>query len=288
MPDVWALAAIVAKLALYGGGLTATGLVLVRLVFPTLLAPQSRRLRGLAAMGALMALVAAALGFVLRGAALTGSAAGMSDPEILSLLWQTSVGEALVLRLFGLGLLLLGLWVPRIGWALAACGGVIALWSFTAIGHMSEQEGLSLRLLLWLHLGGVAFWIGVLSPLRHLTRQPAHHAEAAQLGHRFGRLAALIVPVLAVAGGVMAWALVGSLATLVSTGYGLALLAKVALVALLLSLAALNKLRFVPGLLAGDTSSAKALEQVIQGEAVLFALILAATAILTSVMTLPM
>lgn len=288
MPDVWALAAIVAKLALYGGGLTATGLVLVRLVFPTLLAPQSHRLRGLATMGALIALVAAALGFVLRGAALTGSAAGMSDPEILSLLWQTPVGEALVLRLFGLGLLLLGLWVPRIGWALAACGGVIALWSFTAIGHMSEQEGLSLRLLLWLHLGGVAFWIGVLSPLRHLTRQPVHHAEAAQLGHRFGRLAALIVPVLAVAGAVMAWALVGSWATLVSTGYGLALLAKVALVALLLSLAALNKLRFVPGLLAGDTPSARALERVIQGEAVLFALILAATAILTSVMTLPM
>ncbi len=148
MPDVWGLAAIAAKLALYSGVLIATGAVLVRLAFYNLLAPQAARLRRLAMGGALVALLAAGLGFVLRGAALTGSAEGMTDPEILSLLWQTPVGEALVLRLGGLSLLLVGLWGPRIGWGLAACGGAIALWSFTTIGHMSEHEGLGLRILL--------------------------------------------------------------------------------------------------------------------------------------------
>ena len=288
MPDGWGLAAIAAKLALYSGVSVATGSVLVRLTFFDLLTPQATRLRRLAMGGALVALFAAGLGFVLQGAALTGSAEGMIDPEILSLLWQTPVGEALVLRLVGLSLFLLGLWVLRIGWGLAACGGAIALWSFTAIGHMSEHEGLGLRILLWLHLAGVAFWIGVLSPLRHWARAKQHLSEAGELGHRFGRIAAIIVPGLGLAGVVMAWVLVGSLTTLVSTGYGLAFLAKVALVSVLLSLASLNKLRFVPGLRSGDAQSSKALDRVIVIEAVLFAMILATTAVLTSVLSLPM
>ena len=43
---------------------------------------------------AVLALLASVLGFMLHGAALTGGADGMTDPDMLGLLWQTPVGDA--------------------------------------------------------------------------------------------------------------------------------------------------------------------------------------------------
>ena len=82
MPDIWGFAAIITKFALYLGVLTAVGTVTVALVF------RLRQYKRLGLVFAVIGLVAAVLSFSLSGANLTGDASGMTDPEMLGLLWS--------------------------------------------------------------------------------------------------------------------------------------------------------------------------------------------------------
>lgn len=287
MPDLWGMAATGAKFGLFLGVFGATGLIMIRLIFGGLVQDIAPRIRQRVIVLAVLGLVATLAGFSVRGAALTGDAAGMVDPEILGLLWQTSVGTALVTRCIGLLMIIVGVVLSRHGFWIALAGGSLCLWSFTQIGHVPDAEFWGLRLLLLVHLFGIALWIGVLSPLKWLCSDVEQLPRATQLGHQFGRIAAGFVPVLLVAGGVMAWVLLGDFRALVTTGYGQMLLAKLVLVALLLGLAAANKLRFVPQLLARDCTGADHLKKSVSLEWWIVIAILAATAILTSVLGLP-
>jgi len=139
-----------------------------------------------------------------------------------------------------------------------------------------------------LHLLVAAFWIGILTPLRRLSSQKDTLDAAAKLGERFGSFATIAVPVLIIAGVIMTWQLIGSVSAMISTSYGLALLLKIAGVAVLLGLAAVNKLRFVPVMLSGDFTAGQRLSRSIQLEWIAVLLILFVTAILTSTLTLPM
>jgi copper resistance protein D len=287
MPDIWAIAAILTKLMLYIGILGSAGLVIIRAAFPDLVSPLSDRIRLQAVILAGLALFAAVLGFMLRGAALTGASDGMTDPEMLSLLWQTPVGDALIYRIAGAVLIIAGMVIRGGGYWIAVAGGLFALWSFTQIGHVSGREQTGLRPLLLVHIVGIAFWIGVLGPLRRLSLQPQYLQRAALLGHRFGQAALAIVPALVLAGLLMAWFLLGDLWALVTTDYGQTLLIKLLLVGATLILAAVNKLRFVPALRTGDERAARHLARSIEIETALLLAVLATTATLTSVVTLP-
>ncbi len=283
MPDFWEFAAIVLKFLLYLGTLGSVGLMLVRLVFGPetgrLHTRMSRQATGLA----LLALFAGGLGFLLRGAAMAGDASGMADPEMLGLLWQNPPGTRLLLLASGLLLLLVGWRTPRIGLWIGAAGGFLALWSFAWIGHVPDAGPVWLEALLVLHLAAAAFWIGILSPLRRLADAPADLAAAAELGHSFGRVATVTVPVLIAAGIVMAWRLLGDVSALTATGYGLTLLAKIAAVAVLLGAAAHNKLRFVPAMRRGDAAAAARLRRSIAVEWLAVCAILLVTATLTTI-----
>ena len=281
MPDIWSLAGIITKFALYLGILTATGTVLAALMF------RLNQFRGIALVFGGLAIIASLVGFSLKGANLTGDISGMLDLEMLGLLWSTPVGTAMALRLCGLGVLIVGLFMARGGLALSALGGITAVWSFGHIGHISDRGSAVLDVALTLHLITVAIWIGILTPLQRLARKTATYAEAAKVGHRFGLVASFTVPALIVAGGYMSYTLVGSIAALIQTGYGQALVIKVLLVAVLLGLAAANKLRFMPRLKVGDPSAAKHLTKSISIEWVVVVLVLAVTAVLTSNLTLP-
>lgn len=287
MPDIWGIGAILSKLTLYVGIGGATGLLIIRAAFADLVSPLSDKMRVQVVLLAGLALAGSVLGFMLRGAALTGGADGMTDPEMLGLLWQTPVGDVLVYRVVGTVLVIVGVFIPLVGQWIALAGGMIALWSFAQIGHVPELEMTGVRLLLLLHLLGVAFWIGVLGPLYDLSRQPEHLRNAALLGHRFGQAASVIVPAMILAGLLMAWMLLGDLWALTTTGYGQTLLIKLALVGMVLTLAAANKLRFVPAMQAGDDKAARHLARSIEIETAVILMVLAATATLTSVLTLP-
>ena len=281
MPDIWSLAAIITKFALYLGILTATGTVLAALMF------RLNQFRGIALVFGGLAIIASLIGFSLKGANLTGDISGMLDLEMLGLLWSTPVGTAMALRLCGLGVLIVGLFMARGGLALSALGGITAVWSFGHIGHISDRGSAVLDVALTLHLITVAIWIGILTPLQRLARETATYAEAAKVGHRFGLVASFTVPALIIAGSYMSYTLVGSISLLIQTGYGQALIIKVLLVAVLLSLAAANKLRFMPRLRAGDATAANHLAKSISIEWLVVLLIFAITAVLTSNLTLP-
>ncbi len=288
MPDIWALSSILAKWLLYTGLTGATGITMVRLVFWSHVKPLDGRLRRFSLILACMAFTAAILSFLLRGAALTGDVAGMVDREMLALLWTTPVGEALTYRLAGVILTIVGLYLPVIGAWISLIGGAAALWSFSQIGHIPDLEQIGIRLLLLAHLLGVSFWIGILAPLHWLARDPEYLEIAANLGDHFGVMASGIVTVLVLAGGLMAWLILGNLSLLFTSSYGLALVSKVTLVALLLGLAAANKLRFIPGMKAGKQQAANHLVRSIELEFIVITSVLIATATLTSVVSLPM
>ena len=283
MPDSWELASILLKFLLYLGVLGSSGLVLVRLFFRR----ETDRMRGpiarQASALALLALLAGGLCFLLRGAAMAGDASGMTDPEMLGLLWRNPPGTRLLLLASGLILLLAGLRAAGTGLWIAAAGVSLALWSFAWIGHVPDAGSVWLEALLVVHLAAAAFWIGILSPLRRLAVSPEHLSEAAQLGHRLGRIASVTVPVLIAAGIVMAWHLVGDVTALTTTGYGLTLLAKIAAVLVLLGAAAANKLRFVPAMRRGDPAAAVRLRRSIAVEWLAVCAILLVTATLTTI-----
>jgi putative copper resistance protein D len=281
MPDAFGLAAIVTKFALYLGVMTAAGTVMATWMF------RLDRTRGLAVVFAVLGLMATILAFSLRGANLTGDVSGMTDPEMLGLLWTTPVGTALLLRLVGLGLLLAGLFIGRVGTWVSVFGGVLAIWSFDHVGHVSALDTILLDIALTLHLLAVALWIGVLTPLKRLASSSFTYASAAGVGHRFGVVASVSVPLLIIAGGYMSYQLVGSFSALISTGYGQALIIKVLLVGLLLGLAAANKLRFIPALRAGDPAAADHLSKSISVEWLVILAVLGTTAVLTTNLTLP-
>ena len=283
MPDLLDLLSILVKFLLYLGVLVSIGLVFARLVFRR----ETERMQGpiarQASALALLALVAAGSGFLLRGAAMTGDASGLADPEMLGLLWRNPPGTQLLLLASAMILVLAGLRSAGSGLWIAAAGGFLALWSFAWIGHVPDAGPVWPEALLVLHLAAAAFWVGILSPMRRLAGDPAESAAAVQLGHRFGRIAAVTVPLLIAAGIVMAWRLLGDVSALTATGYGLTLLAKIAAVAVLLGAAAHNKLRFVPAMRRGDPAAAARLRRSIAVEWLAVCAILLATATLTSI-----
>jgi putative copper resistance protein D len=280
VPDLFGLAAIATKFALYLGVITAAGTVMATLMF------RLNRTRGLAASFAVLGLFATILSFSLRGANLTGDLSGMTDPMMLSLLWTTPVGTALALRLIGLNLLLVGLFLGRIGAWVSVLGGIIALFSFTQIGHISGSESALMEVALMLHLLAVALWIGVLTPLYRLALTSTTYASAADVGHQFGLVASVTVPVLIVVGGYMGYQLVGSFTALIQTGYGQALIIKIFLFSGLVGLAAVNKLRLIPALRLGDPVAASHLSKSIHVEWLVILAVLGMTAVLTTNLTL--
>ena len=127
---------------------------------------------------------------------------------------------------------------------------------------------------------------GAYEDIDFISREHKLISDAAGLGHNFGLLATLMVPLLIAAGGYMGYVLVGSVKSLISTGYGQALILKVVLVCGLLALAAANKLRFIPGLQKGDPKAAAHLVKSIHIEWLVILAVLGTTAVLTSNLTL--
>ncbi|MEO0771858.1 MAG: CopD family protein [Pseudomonadota bacterium] len=287
MPDVWVLAAIIAKALMYFGILTSGGLVLVRLVFASEVARVASAMRRFAVLCVLVGIVASIASFALRGAALTGDASGLIDPDMLGLMWQTPVGTALALRLVGLGLVLAGLLIGGIGWSLAGIGALISVWSFASIGHISDGGAFWPKLLLMAHLLAVSFWIGVLLPLKRLAHDAERLEAAGRLGHRFGQIATVVIPILIAAGLALGWVLLGSWANLFTTAYGLALILKLCIVGVLLGFGAMNKIRIVPRLASDGAPAAAQLSKSLALEWVVFAMVLLATAALTTTFALP-
>jgi len=127
--------------------------------------------------------------------------------------------------------------------------GVAALVPLAAAGHAAAVEPDTARAIALdgLHVLGAGIWVGGLFPLALLLRAAATEAGAdarpyaVLAARRFSRAALAIVLVLAGTGTLLAITYVGNVAGLVGTSYGRLLLAKLTLLVLALSLAALNR-----------------------------------------------
>ena len=281
MPGIWELASITVKFALYFSIFTAAGTVFTGLIF------KLNDVRKFAAIFASIGLFITLLSFSLQGAVLTGNLSGMVDRDMLKLLWDIPASNAFKYRLVGLFVLIFGIMMGRHGLILSVLGGIIALWSFTRIGHVPTQKMLVLEISLLAHLLAAAFWIGILMPLHRLSINTETIQQAADLGYNFGVIAAITVPIMILIGVYMSYILLGSFASLIGSEYGRTLLIKITLVAGLLAIAATNKLRFVPALKRGDRMALIHFNKSIKLEWAIFVLIFASTATLTSIFAIP-
>lgn len=242
------------------------------------LRPALARLARNAAAGALAAL---AVQYLLEPARMAGELSGILDPALQRVLLSSSLGAALVTRAAGLACVVIA-GRPRSAWSrgVALAGVALAVGSFVLTGHTyASPLHLLLAPLLLAHLLILAFWFGSLSPLSLAARdQPL--ASAARLLAAFSALALWLVPVIALAGLAMAWVLLPDLAAL-GRPYGLLLIGKVLLYALLLCLGALNKLRLLPAMQRGEAAAAQRLRGTLTAEFMLICAALAVTAIMT-------
>jgi putative copper resistance protein D len=239
------------------------------------------RLRLIARIAALIALVAAVLHYVLTPARMAGDFGSTFDPALESLLLRSSSGTAHVVRVVGLAILLLSLDRASKLNTWAACGGAaLALLSFVLMGHtvIHDQRWILAPLLL-VHVVVAAVWFGALAALLVATREAG--AQSGALVARFSMHAARAVPAIFVCGLIMSVVFIRSFAEL-ATPYGAMVVGKSLAFAVLMALAAQNKWRLGPRLLAGDGSAVPALQRTIKIEWALIALVLVATAIMTS------
>jgi putative copper resistance protein D len=256
--------------------LNAAGISIFIAVFGHLLPdslPAIAKLGWRLAMGALL-LVAGH--HALEAARMAGEMGGVVDPAMQAMTLRSSEGAAFGLRMVGLVLIAVGL--RRGVLAIGITGAILATAAFTLTGHTSVTPYRpAAAALLTLHLLVVAFWLGSLWPLYLVAgREPPH--RAAHVIDAFSRLAAWVVPVILLAGVGLTVLLVPSWAVF-EQPYGQLLLAKVALFAVLMALATLNKWTFGPACAKGRT---RAFKQAVAIEYVLICMVLAITATMTT------
>ncbi len=171
--------------------------------------------------------------------------------------------------------------------ALAASLGVLLTISMTS--HAAATTGIARYALVndMLHLTAAAVWVGGLLQLIAGTplfiggmSDTARRLALSRLIRRFSVAAALSVAVLLITGAYSAWAQVTEAAAL-STPYGGALLAKLALIVALLSVGAVN-LIWVRPRLRGSGGAARWLRRTVMAEVALAALVILAVGFLTA------
>jgi copper transport protein len=278
----WRLAIIAVRAFLYAGVLGGAGGVLfLLLVAPAtpMSARAARRISATFAVGGSLA-ACAAIG-VQGGLLLAGPAASLTEATTWWTGLDSTYGVTAAVGAIGLALVAVGLWSNgnfRLR-VLAWLGAAAALVSFGLSGHVvtAGPSWLTVPALI-VHTSAAAFWAGSLVPLWQAVG--ALEDAAAPLVARFSRRAVVAVMMLVVAGLIIAVLQVESLAGLVETRYGLLLLAKLGLVAILITLAAANKLRLSPALARALPGAAAALRRTIALEIALVLAILVATAML--------
>jgi copper transport protein len=131
------------------------------------------RLRHVARVAALVALVAAVLHYVLTPARMAGDFGSTFDPTLESLLLRSNAGTAQIVRVVGLAILLLSLdRASKLNkWGMYL-GSALALLSFALMGHTTiHPQRWLLTPLLLVHVAVVAVWLGALVGLYVTARE---------------------------------------------------------------------------------------------------------------------
>lgn len=280
--DAPTAASVAVKALAYLASLTAAGSALFLVTFSTLDAETRKAVCRLGLAGACVAALAALALVPLGATFLAGGWPGAFDPVLTRMVVQSPIGESLIVRIVGLALVVLFFVGRGAARPAALLGTVTVCASFAFRGHVLAEPRLVLGALLTIHLLGLAFWIGAFAPLFRLARQD-DPTRAGVLADAFGRRAVGVVAMLAVAGAGLLVLLTGNPLDALALPYGQFFAIKVSVFVLLLWLAALNRFRLTPALLAGDSRAGARLQRSIGCEVAAVCVIALTTATLTTV-----
>jgi putative copper export protein/mono/diheme cytochrome c family protein len=208
-------------------------------------------------------------------AAVTATMSGLS--------WFTGIGPSTLATVLG-GTLFGKVWILRLGLALVlllasrrlnaehtrralVCSTAVAAIYLATIawsGHAAAGEAATRSEQLAcdvVHLLAAGAWLGALPALIYALGIPQPISGAAWATRRFSAIAVACVIALVLSGIGNSWFLVGSIPALFGTTYGSLLLAKLALLALMLGIAALNRWVWTPRLAAGDPRALRGLRR---------------------------
>jgi copper transport protein len=246
--DFWIAAGVAARALWYGSLVLAAGLALFLglLPVPTDLQPP---LRQALAWLASLALAACLVMLGATGGALYGGPPGdllRLEPWRIAL--ASPVATSVAVAASGLVVLILAAGRARGARLAQLAGALLVAASFALSGHAATAGPAWITLpALMLHALCAAYWVGAFAPLfLALRRRPSD--EVLVLMRAFSAGAVVAVAGLVLAGVILAALQVRTPSALIATDYGRLLLIKLALVALLLGLGALNRLVLTPAL----------------------------------------
>lgn len=285
--DIDALAIIVKALA-YASLLQAAGIALFLASFEMRLDASGAAIRRLGVACGAMGLVSVLATYALEAGRMSGELAGVMDLAMHRRLAHMPVAAATSVRALGcVALVAAFAWRAAESKVLGVIGAAVVAGSFLLIGHsVSHEPRWALVSLLLLHVLVAAFWIGSIAPLILVARkEPA--VVAHRVVERFSVLATALVPVMALAGLVMAWLLIGPHYS-IQDPFAASLTGKVALLVAALCLAALNRARLGPSLRNGAATAVRRFTISLAVELTLLLAIVVVTAVMTSLFSPPM
>ena len=220
------------------------------------------RLRGWTMALAVLGVLLSVYGFLQSAAAMLGvGIEGVDRASAMMLLTETNVGWALLARIAVLAILATAVLTPvlrrMVGLVLLTLLAAIAVASLAWSGHGAATEGPAGMVHLAsdiIHLLAAAAWIGALGAFVLIVSRRAQTPETLNAAHRalasFATAGAIIVGLILATGLVNSYLLVGpgNVLRLAESDYGLLLLIKLVLFAIMLGLAAGNRFRLTPAL----------------------------------------
>jgi copper resistance protein D len=250
------IAALVRGLVLLALASSIGGLVL-ELLIPESSAPDldtaRARLRRWVTTCFVILLVATWAELLVRTQAMSSASLGASVAAVPSVVTGTHFGQILAARAAALVVALL-LWSERTrvfrAFVLLVAVGIALSLSLT--GHAADWGDVTLSVAVdWAHAVAASAWVGGLIALALVAggRGAAWSRESlAAVVPRFSRLAGLCLLVVVVTGSYNTWAQLGGVSRLWITTYGLVLIAKLLIVAVLVWLGAVNRYVLLPRL----------------------------------------
>jgi putative copper resistance protein D len=215
---------------------------------------------------AFAALLSGLLWFVFSVANMSGTLAGVADPEVLwTVLSETTFGRMWNARLV-LSIIMAGLLWNRV---LSKSGpgrdlitpvlAAVLLVSLAGVGHAQIEEEVAGIIHVGsdaAHLLGAGTWLGGLVPLGYIllahageSGAPAERGDLYEILRRFSGMGYVAVATLAGSGLLNGWFMIGNVSGLFATTYGQLLLVKLVLFAGMLALAISNRFWIVPSLI---------------------------------------
>ena len=285
--DVWIVLNPILKVQLYVASFGSVGSFLFTLHFgKKLFEQQQSYCDNLCHKSTLIGAIISLLMILSVAGSLGGDLASVIDFLMLRLAMESKSGVGYLTAFSGFSIMLMAhnlkIKAKTVGLFI---GSIVVIFSFSMAGH-SQLGGVITQALLMVHLFGITFWLGSLLPFRWICLQD-DTTNLSGLAHQFGILAMGYVGLLLSAGFFYAYMLIGELSLIFTTSYGNLLLIKIIMVCALLFLAALNKFKLVPSLEKSPLLGVKKFKSSVQLEIVLAFIIVFASSLLTTSITLP-